>query len=244
VSALSYYLEREGIMTTGISLVRENTQSMQPPRSLWVTFPMGRPLGKPGDPAFQHRVIFAALELLNCDSGPVLIDYPEDSPSIDVNSAPACPVFFPRTEVEAGTWTSKLIGELETLRPWHDLGRRRRGRSLVGISQVPLTENLIKLGNLLDEDRLPVTELDWFKHAIEDAKVFYLEALTAQPGEYNHQQINDLLWQETVLGGALLRYHEMFSADEQLRPFARIVAPREAIEKSARKSLKRGVKHD
>ena len=87
MSALSDYLEREAIMTTGISLVRENTESMQPPRSLWVTFPLGRPLGKPGDPAFQHRVIAAALELLNCESGPVLADYPEDAPSIAVDSA-------------------------------------------------------------------------------------------------------------------------------------------------------------
>ena len=231
-------------MTTGISLVRENTESMQPPRSLWVTFPLGRPLGKPGNPAFQHRVISAALDLLNCESGPVLVDYPEDAPSIAVDSAPACPVSFHRAVQETGTWTSKLLGEFETLGPWHDLGRRRRGRSIVGLSQNSIAENLRKLGDLLDEDRLPITELDWFKRAIEDAKVFYLEALTAQPGEYNHQQINDLLWQETVLGSALLRYHEMFFADKQLRPFSRIVAPREAIEKSARKTPKHGVKHD
>ena len=37
--ALSYFLEREGLITTGISLVRENTASMKPPRALWVSFP-------------------------------------------------------------------------------------------------------------------------------------------------------------------------------------------------------------
>lgn len=231
-------------MTTGISLVRENAVSMQPPRSVWVTFPLGRPLGKPNDPAFQHRVISAALELLNCDSGPVLADYTEDAPSVAVDSAPACPVSFHRTTRETGTWTSKLLSELETLRPWHDLGRRRRGRSLVGVSPNSITENLTKLGDLLDEDRLPVTELDWFKRAIEDAKVFYFEALTAQPGEYNHQQINDILWQESVLGDALLLYHDMFFAHKQLRPFSRIVAPRDAVEKSARKNPEKGVKYD
>jgi len=231
-------------MTTGISLVRENAISMQPPRSLWVTFPLGRPLGKPNDPAFQHRVISAALELLNCDSGPVLADYPEDAPSIAVDSAPACPVSFHRTTQETGTWTSKLLSELETLRPWHDLGRRRRGRSLVGVSPNSITENLTKLGALLDEDRLPATELDWFKRAIEDAKVFYFEALTAQPGEYNHEQINDILWQESVLGEVLLRFHDKFFAHKQLRPFSRIVAPREAVEKSARKNPEKGVKYD
>ena len=58
---IAYYLESEGIMTTGIALVRENAEALQPPRMLWVSFPLGRPLGKPGDPAFQKRVILGAL---------------------------------------------------------------------------------------------------------------------------------------------------------------------------------------
>ena len=90
MSALSYFLEREGLLTTGISLVRENTASMQPPRALWVPFPLGRPLGKPGDAAFQHAVIRSALGLLEHRSGPVLEDYPVDAPA-EV-AAMACPV--------------------------------------------------------------------------------------------------------------------------------------------------------
>ena len=81
-------------MTTGISLVRENTMSMQPPRALWVSFPLGRPLGKPDDAGFQHRVIDAALNLLTKPSGPVLADYPEDAPLVALSDAPACPVSF------------------------------------------------------------------------------------------------------------------------------------------------------
>ena len=70
--AISYYLEREGIMTTGISLVRENALALSPPRSLWVPFPLGRPLGAANNPDFQHRVIAAGLDLLNRSSGSVL----------------------------------------------------------------------------------------------------------------------------------------------------------------------------
>ena len=66
--------------TTGISLVRENTAAMRPPRFLWVSFPLGRPLGVPGDAAFQRRVMLAALGLLEAEQGPVLADYPEDIP--------------------------------------------------------------------------------------------------------------------------------------------------------------------
>ena len=56
---------------------------MQPPRALWVPFPLGRPLGKPGDAPFQQGVIQAALDLLHRQVGPVLEDYPHDAPTID-----------------------------------------------------------------------------------------------------------------------------------------------------------------
>ena len=71
MNALGRFLEDEGLATTGISLVREHSEWMAPPRILWVPFRLGRPLGRPGDAAFQHRVIDAALALLDAPSGPV-----------------------------------------------------------------------------------------------------------------------------------------------------------------------------
>jgi len=64
VSALGHYLEEEGIPTVAISLIRAQTENTKPPRALWVPFELGRPLGPPSDPAFQKRVILAALRLL------------------------------------------------------------------------------------------------------------------------------------------------------------------------------------
>ena len=211
--------------------VQSNTASMQPPRALWVTFPLGRPLGSPGDAEFQHRVIAASLDLLNRPAGPVLEDYLEDAPLIEVESAAACPVSFTKPTIESDTWKARFLNELNLLRPWHDLGRRRRkGRTLVGVSGFSTADNLEKLGNMLDADELPVSELDWFKLAIEDAKVFYLEALTAQPGDHAHQQIQHIFWQETQLGAGLVKFYKMFQASEKHSLFARIVVPREAIE--------------
>jgi hypothetical protein len=216
-------------MTTGISLVRENTESMQPPRSLWVSFVLGRPLGIPNDAAFQHRVIAAALNLLARDHGPVLEDFPEDAPVVSIESAPACPVSFPTT-TDISTWVGRLSAELSTLKPWHDLGRRRReGRTLVGASELSVDENLLKLGEYLDLDQLPVDELGWFKRAIEDAKVYYVEALTAQPGNYNQTKVYETMWFETQLGAALAKFYEGFRAHPKLSLFARMVLPREAV---------------
>lgn len=227
--ALGYYLEREGIMTTGISLVRENAERMQPPRTLWVPFPLGRPLGVPGDPEFQHRVIAAGLELLNRTKGPVLADYPEDAPSAEPGAAPACPVSFKQEPATEG-WADRLQAELAMLQPWYELGRRRRtGRTLVGVSGTTMKENFRKMADHLEQETLPLEELVWFKHAIEDAKALYLEALTAQPGHYDESRIYDTLWHETVLGTALNSFYEQFHAHPKLHPFARILLPREAV---------------
>jgi D-proline reductase (dithiol) PrdB len=235
VCAISYYLETAGIMTTGISLVRENAESMQPPRSLWVTFPLGRPLGVPGDTAFQLRVIKAALDLFNRDHGPVLEDYPEDSPVVSIQSTPACPVSFPNA-TDANTWQGRLSAELSDLQPWYDLGRRRRGgRTLVGASELSVAANLSKLANYLDTEQLPTSELRWFKPAIEDVKAYYLEALTAQPGSYDQTQVYDTLWHETQLGAALLKFYKGFNSHPRLHPFARIVLPRAAVENDSSK---------
>lgn len=57
--------------------MREVTERQRPPRALYCPFPLGRPLGVPRDPAFQHRVLAAALALLGEQRGPVLADFPE-----------------------------------------------------------------------------------------------------------------------------------------------------------------------
>ena len=221
-------------MTTGISLVRENTASMQPPRSLWVSFPLGRPLGKPGDTDFQHGVIRAALNLLERPDGPVLEDYPVDVPVSIADNALACPVSFLRPEQahDAGSWKDRLLTDLATVMPWYQMSRHRRGRTLVGVAEASPQENMAAIGQLLDDDRLPLDSLKWFKHAVEDLKVLYLEALTAQPGNHDHEQIQKIFWQESVFGAALLQFHERCqqAPDRSVALLARMIVPRQALE--------------
>ena len=61
--------------TVSISMYREFTQKVQPPRALWVPFPFGRPLGAPNNKDIQRKVILAVLELLSRPKGPVLEDF-------------------------------------------------------------------------------------------------------------------------------------------------------------------------
>jgi len=229
-------------MTTGISLVRENAESLKPPRSLWVTFPLGRPLGKPNDPAFQHRVMAAAFDLFERSIGPVLEDFPENAPHGDMEDASACSVSFPKRASETDGWTDRLAAELALLKPWYDLGRRRRnGRTLVGVSSQPIEEVLRDLGSHLDAETLPLDDLKTFKRLIEDAKIYYTEALTAQPGEHVFEQVQRTLWRETVLGAGLTLFYKKLRDHPDFALFARLIAPREVVGESTGAEVEIGV---
>ena len=70
-------LERRGISTVTIQLLREVAQRVRPPRALFVPFRHGYPLDRPGDPVRQHAVLEAGLRLLEDPAfrPPVLVDY-------------------------------------------------------------------------------------------------------------------------------------------------------------------------
>jgi hypothetical protein len=79
VGLVAAELERQGITTVAIQLLREIAAKVRPPRALWVPFPHGYPLAAPDDPVRQRAVIEAALRLLEDSeaSPPVLRDYVE-----------------------------------------------------------------------------------------------------------------------------------------------------------------------
>lgn len=70
-------LERQGIATVAIQLLREVAVRVRPPRALFVPFRHGYPLDAPGDPPRQHAVLEAALQLLEDPSltPPALVDF-------------------------------------------------------------------------------------------------------------------------------------------------------------------------
>ncbi len=64
VGLIAGLIEKAGVPTVSLSVVRKVTEKVRPPRSLLAPFPFGYPLGKPHDAQLQHRIIRAALELL------------------------------------------------------------------------------------------------------------------------------------------------------------------------------------
>lgn len=78
VGLVAAELERQGIATVAIQLLRFVAERVGPPRSLVVPFRHGYPLDAPDEPARQHAVIEAALRMLEDStfSPPALQEFP------------------------------------------------------------------------------------------------------------------------------------------------------------------------
>jgi len=219
VSALRHDIERgsEGrVATTGVSLIREHAEGMKPPRSLFVPFPLGRPLGSPDQPDFQRDVLQSALQLLETPTETVLADYPHDAPtSGDDPWACAVALAPPEPANESEALRDQLVEEIRQLAPWHAESRKRRGRSTVGISGASL-DQIEDLANLLADfatgEEPADGEIDWnhpmpmrLKFASDDLRAFYHESATAQPGANypTDAALNDWLFNQTSLGTVL-----------------------------------------
>ncbi len=122
---LAHVFEAAGIATVTLSSVRAMTEKVAPPRALHCEFPLGRPLGTPGDAAFQHHVLASAFDLLNAPSGPVLVDYPA---VIEADDEPAACSLPPRFDPSL----PPAVDEARGLRNAYDRAVARRGVTSVG----------------------------------------------------------------------------------------------------------------
>lgn len=71
VGLIQRVIEASGISCISLSLLREITEVIQPPRALFVPFPLGYPLGEPNNPELQTKVLHAAMSLLSRNDFPV-----------------------------------------------------------------------------------------------------------------------------------------------------------------------------
>lgn len=79
VGHLSRAIEAAGIPTVTfyVAAFREAASLMRVPRAVVTAFPMGRPLGPPGNAALQRRVLADALTLLETAGAPgTFVDLP------------------------------------------------------------------------------------------------------------------------------------------------------------------------
>ena len=135
MSTLAHVFEAEGLATIALGSMRNQIEHTAPPRGLFCDFPLGRPLGVPGDSEFQHGVLAAAFALLGAPE-PVFAQYPisiED----DASEIVAC-TLPPRHDPDA----HPAVDEARGLRNAYDRG-------------VELTGNRGGTGRVVDADGIP-----------------------------------------------------------------------------------------
>ena len=213
MGGLAHYFEDEGIATTQISLIREHTQKIKPPRALWVTFPLGRPLGNPNDPEFQSDVLSRALELLNEPEGPVLTDFPYDADEDSTDSAvPACPVDFSSRDSELTSiefLLQKFELEFNSMYTWYTIGSQQTGRTTSGVSPLSFDEIIKLYGDFITDNKKDLVTFepglaDTLRLAAEDLKSCYFEALSSQPGQpTDADSLANWFWGETYAAAVI-----------------------------------------
>ncbi|HEV7996145.1 MAG TPA: hypothetical protein VGP52_07795 [Stellaceae bacterium] len=226
MSALGHYLEEEGIATVAISLIRPQTENTKPPRALWVPFELGRPFGPPSEPAFQKRVILSALRLLECQTGPVIIeDFPDDDPRAQPDPAWR-PPFIPASVAggPASSLATRLEAEILLLQGAHERWVAQHRRTTVGLCGLPIGDGARYVADWL-RGKAPPSPREGFsaplivRFAVDDMKAYCLEAAAAGAAQPSSRQLGDWFWNETAAGAAIHALREALQAseDERLR---------------------------
>jgi len=218
---LARVLEAHGIATTSISLVREHTEKIRPPRALFVPFPFGHAFGRPNDPALQHRVLAAALELLAAPAGPLLVDFPDDA---EPGDEPPGPVQASAIAAAAGVPGDAVAETKDVLRSHGQWMAKHGGRTTFGLSGVaaerfPEVVGFLQRFAETGEDDVTCRPADvtlpaFIRWAADDLKTLYSESrLVAQPVAAG-AEIARWFWGETAAGQVLRRVRDRLDAAE------------------------------
>lgn len=215
-------LEERGVATVAIGLVRPHMEGTGGPRGLWVPFPLGRPLGEPEDPAFQKRVLRAALSLLERGAGAaVLEDFLEDAPGQRERAgwSPPFALPVPVDQDSPAAWAAALAAEMALVWPWAHRAHARFGRTTVGVSaQPPEAWPAYAAAFLAGELPAPPAKLPSPAMALrflaDDLKAFYMEAVQSDGGAPSIDQINAWMFRGTVAGRLLLTLRRLALASD------------------------------
>ena len=240
---LAHYFEAEGLATVLVGFVREQIEAYRPPRALWLDFPMGRPLGKPNDPAYQARVIRAAFGLLHAPSGPVLADFPEVIPVEQGRMGYALSpdrVFSARDITDVDALLAEVEAEIEALRPAYDAAVAARGRTTAGASGLSVEDMAPHIAAFVRGDkpaspRKGLSPVPALKLVIEDLQACYIEARTHRDNVDDIEAMGRWFWEESK-AGQLILWLEAVATEAEDRVLRQLVdwamlAPRFWVEK-------------
>ena len=203
-------LEARAFSTVAIGLSRYQMEQVKPPRGLWTPFQLGRPLGEPGDAAFQNRVMMHALGLLERTDGPVILeDFPDDPPgwTDQVGWQPPIGPDEP-SSADPAALGQQFAGELAKLRPAWEAAQIRYGRTTVGLAgQDPVAWPAFATAFLQGERPVVAPHITGglsLRYLGDDIRAMSYEAAQAVGPAPASRQIDAWFWRSTIAGALLI----------------------------------------
>ena len=185
---------------------------MQPPRSLFLDFPMGRGMGKPNNPEFQKKVIRAAFALLDKDCGPIIDDFPEIIPVSQGRMGYALPpelVLNIKDIGDVGVILAEVKAEMKSLRADYDTAVAARGRTTVGASGLTVEELAPFVvgflnGEIPESPLKGMPAIPLLKLVVEDIEAYYTETWTHRDNIDDLELMGKWFWEDSKAGRLLL----------------------------------------
>ena len=234
MSAIAHWIEQHGINTVVIGLIRLHLEKILPPRSLWVPFELGRPLGAPNDSSQQHQVLLQALQMVETATPGQIVNFNEDDSRARLDDRWRAPDTDQCISVSA---------ECAQLKPCHEKFVASKGRSSVGVSGIAIDLCAEIVDHVIDKavpaksPREGVSDLLMLRLAIDDLKAYYLEAALSETvsdntgqttsqgtGYPSSRQLHNWFWLDTFAGAQLrqLRENLLQSQSAKLAGLARL----------------------
>lgn len=217
MSTLAHVFEAAGLATVVLSSVLGMVQKCAPPRALHCEFPLGRPLGRPLDPDFQHDVLRRAFALFDAPEGPVLEEHPEEIVSDEQPLACAIP---PRFDPDVPA----PVDEARGIRKAFDRALERRGSTSVGRVISPDEVPDVLAGFHAIASGTPWTEVEFPqddpRSAAQDVRTYYEEAALelAEGPPPGGRQVEAWFFERTEAGKTVMAARQAMKAAKA--PFA------------------------
>ena len=173
-------------------------------------------------------VLRSLLGLFDRESGPIIEDYPHDSPvTPESDVAWSCVLPLPpleATSIPAEILKQSLLQEVGLLAPWYTESVRRMGRTSFGLSglnadsmpEIATYLTGLAFGENLEppkglDDPVPVA----IRFMADDVKSYYMEAANAQPGSSTPGGVRMWAWffHETRMGQVLYDLQDRFAVE-------------------------------
>jgi hypothetical protein len=227
VSTLAHVLEAHGLATIALGSVKAQIEGTAPPRGLYCDFPLGRPLGRPADPAFQHQVLAHAFAMLKRTEAGV-----EEFPIAihDEGELLACPI-PPREDTEE----HPAVAEARGLRPAYDrtiarYGERMGAFRLIGPDDVPGVVRIfadIAAGANWKEAGIPGVPA----RVVQDIRGYY-EAAAVSLADHTPAAFEATRWfmRQTEAGKAILEARAEMTAQGAKQPIWQFLVSNAAVD--------------